>query len=288
MSWRTVVVRENAKLDLSLGHMVIRQAKTTRINLNEVATVIIESTAVSITASLINELVKQKIKVVFSDEKRNPCCELIPHHGSYDSSLKIKMQIAWTDTAKEQVWTDIVREKIRNQMLHLKELDNPRAELLEKYLGEILPGDSSNREGHAAKVYFNALFGLDFTRNTPSDINSALNYGYSLLSSAFSREICNAGYLTQLGVFHDNLYNHFNLSSDFMEPFRPIIDREVVKMKPQKFDKEEKTQLLKLLNLEVTIDGRRQYLMNAIKIYCKSVIAVLNGEEGASIKFYTL
>jgi CRISP-associated protein Cas1 len=288
MSWRTVIIREPAKLDLSLGQMVVRQEKTTRINLDEMAMLILENTAVSITACLLSELTERKIKVILCDSKRNPQAEIIPYYGSHDSSAKIKMQIGWSDIAKEQVWTEIVREKIRNQMLHLSALKNTQAELLRQYLDELLPGDSSNREGHSAKVYFNALFGMDFTRNRDIPINAALNYGYSLLLSSFSREISAAGYLTQLGIFHDNMFNHFNLASDLMEPFRPIVDREVVKMSPEKLENEEKTRLVNLLNTEVTIAGRRQYLQNAIRIYCKSVFDVLNGEEGASIRFYEL
>ena len=93
------------------------------------------------------------------------------------------------------------------------------AELLQGYLEEITYGDATNREGHAAKVYFNALFGKDFTRTDDLLINTALNYGYSILLSAFNREIVLNGYLTQLGLFHDNMFNRFNLASDLMEPF---------------------------------------------------------------------
>ncbi len=288
MSWRVVIIREPAKLDLKLGQMVVRGEKTTRINLNEMAMLFVESTAVSLTACLLSELTERKVKVVFCDAKRNPQAELMPYYGSHDSSAKIRTQIGWSPLIKEQVWTEIIREKIRNQMLFLTELENQQAELLGQYLDQLLPGDSTNREGLAAKVYFNALFGLDFTRSRDMPCNAALNYGYSILLSAFNREICLAGYLTQLGMFHDNMFNPFNLTSDLMEPFRPIVDREVVKMAPTKLESEEKTRLINLLNTEVTINGRRQYLLNAIRIYCKSVFDVMNDEEGAKIQFYEL
>ncbi len=71
--------------------------------------------------------------------------------------------------------------------------------------------DSTKREGHAAKVYFNALFGMDFTRADDNPINAALNYGYSMILSAINREITAAGYLTQIGIFHQNTFNPFNL-----------------------------------------------------------------------------
>ena len=54
-------------------------------------------------------------------------------------------------------------------------------------------------------------------------LNGCLNYGYSVLLSAFNREIVASGLLTQLGVWHDNEFNQFNFSCDLMEPLRPAI-----------------------------------------------------------------
>jgi len=64
--------------------------------------------------------------------------------------------------------------------------------------------DATNREGHAAKVYFNALFGLNFTRTSDNFVNAALNYGYSIILLTFTREIVANGYITQLGLYHQN------------------------------------------------------------------------------------
>ena len=142
------------------------------------------------------------------------------------------------------------------------------------------------REGHAAKVYFNALFGMDFSRSADNDINAALNYGYSLILSVFNREVVSNGFLTQLGMFHDNMFNPFNLSSDLMEPFRTVIDEKVISMSVESFGHEEKMSIVDLLNKEVYIDGKQNTLNNAIKIYCKSVFAALSERDVAEIKFY--
>ena len=160
--------------------------------------------------------------------------------------------------------------------------------VLQSYLNEICWKDETNREGHAAKVYFNALFGLDFTRTEDNLINAALNYGYSIILSSFTREIVANGYITQLGLFHDNMFNQFNLASDLMEPFRVLIDREVIQMQRKEFTHEEKIQLVNVLNNEVMIDGKTQYVNNAIKIYCKSVFDALNENDSALIRFYGL
>ena len=288
MSWRTIVITKRAKLDLQLGFMVVRGEDTTKVALNEIAVVLIESTAVSLTTSLLAELTKRKVKVIFCDEKRNPSSELVSYYGSHDTSNKIRKQIAWRQNTKEAVWTEIVSEKIRKQKELLELLGKEEAELLSSYLQQIAWNDETNREGHAAKVYFNALFGLDFTRTEDNLINAALNYGYSIILSSFTREIVANGYMTQLGLFHDNMFNQFNLASDLMEPFRPLVDKCVLGMKLEQFEHEEKMWLVDILNQEVQIDGKIQYVSNAIKIYCKSVFDALNEDDSALVRFYKI
>jgi len=287
MSWRTVVISTTSKLDYRLGYLVVRAEETTKIHLSEVSMVIIESTAVSLTAALLAELTKRKVKVVFCDEKRNPSSELIPYYGSHDTSAKVRTQIAWSADIKTAVWTEIVGEKIRKQAEHLAYHGMPESEKLFQYITEIEFGDASNREGHAAKVYFNALFGMDFSRSSENSVNAALNYGYSIILSCFTREVVANGYITQLGLFHDNMFNQFNLASDLMEPFRPIVDRVVWDIWPEKFETEEKRKLLELLEKQVQINGRSELVGNAIKVYCKSVFDALNENDCSRIRFYS-
>ena len=286
MTWRTIVISKRAKLDYQLGYMVVRNEEVTKIHLGEISTVLIESTAVSITTSLLAELTQKKIKVIFCDEKRNPSSELIGYYGSHDTSNKVRKQIQWNSNIKDAVWTEIVTEKIRKQKELLEYLGKEESGVLQSYVDEICWKDETNREGHAAKVYFNALFGLSFTRTEDSLVNAALNYGYSIILSAFTREIVAGGYITQLGLFHDNMFNQFNFASDLMEPFRILGDREVVNMSMTEFAQDEKMRLVNILNQEVMIDGRKQYVNNAIKIYCKSVFDALNENDSALIRFY--
>ena len=288
MSWRTIVISKRAKLDLQLGYMVVRSEEVTKIVLSEISTILIESTAVSLTTGLLAELSKRKIKVIFCDEKRNPSSELVSYYGSHDTSNKVRKQIAWKQKTKEAVWTEIVTEKIRKQKEILEISGKEESEILSSYIKEITWNDGTNREGHAAKVYFNALFGLDFTRTEDNYINAGLNYGYSIILSAFTREIVANGYITQLGLFHDNMFNQFNLASDLMEPFRVLIDQKVLRMKLMDFEHEEKMQLVNVLNQEVLIDGKKQYVNNAIKIYCKSVFDALNDDDSSLMRFYRI
>ena len=288
MSWRTVVIASRCKLDYKMGFMVIRAEETKKIFLDEIAVLLIENPAVSLTGCLLEALVEKKIRVVFCDAKRTPNAELVPYYNSYDCSRKIKAQINWSDDFKGAVWSDIVAEKIRKQADFLADLGKAdEASLLRSYLSQIELCDVTNREGHAAKVYFNALFGMDFTRSEENLTNAALNYGYSIILSAFNREIVAQGYLTQLGIFHDNMFNHFNLSCDLMEPFRVLVDRKVVALKPVDFTGEEKHLLLDILNDTVVINKTRQTVLNAVKYYCRSVFDALNESDLSLIQFYS-
>ncbi len=280
MSWRTVVISSRCKLDLKMGYMVIRGEAVRRVFLDEIAIVMIENPAVSMTGCLLSELMERKIKVIFCDSKRLPQAELTPYYGCHDTSRKIRTQITWTAPIKGAVWGRIVALKIQKQAEFLLETGHTQEhDLLERYIGQLEFQDASNREGHAAKVYFNGIFGMDFTRSEDSPINAALNYGYAILLSAFAREIAANGYLTQMGLHHENVFNRFNLASDLMEPFRILVDRTVYAAQPAQLDKSTKRMLLDLLNGYVFLGKEKQTVLNAIGTYTRSVFEALNTEN---------
>lgn len=288
MSWRTVVVSSRCKLDLKMGYMVVRGEELRRIYLDEIALLLIENPAVSMTGLLLSALMERKIKVIFCDGKHLPQAELVPYYGCHDTSRKINRQIAWDEAIKGAVWGEVIAEKIRGQAEFLRELGCVReSDLLTAYVGQLEFQDVTNREGHAAKVYFNAVFGKEFTRDAENPLNAALNYGYAVLLAAFNREIVSNGYLTQLGLHHGNVFNRFNLSSDLMEPFRVLVDREVYAAQPQELDRDTKRRLYDLMNRTVCIDRSRQTVLNAISIYVKSVLEALNEADPARIQHWS-
>lgn len=287
MTWRIVEIASNCKLELKLNYMVIRGTEVKKVHISEIAVLIIENTNISMTAALLCELTKKKIKIIFCDEKRNPYGELIPYYGSHDSVDKLRRQIKWNLNETSKQWTEIVRDKITKQRdLLARHGYNDSARMLTVYISEIKLKDATNREGHAAKVYFNTLFGKDFSRNADNSINSCLNYGYSILLSAFNREISINGFSTQLGIFHDNMFNPFNLASDLMEPFRPLVDECVLNLDSDKFTSEEKQKLVDVLNKKVSIGGKTNYLLNAIKIYTKSFFDSVESNDVSKMMFY--
>lgn len=163
MGWRIVVVTHRAKLSYSLGYMVIRGMETHKVFMDEIETVMIDSTAVSLTAAWLHECMKRKIKVIFCDEKRNPEGELLSYAGTVDASCCLRTQIHWNLADKRSVWQSIVMDKIHKQADVLGNHGKQReSELLKTYETQVEPGDDTNREGFAAKVYFGALWGNTF------------------------------------------------------------------------------------------------------------------------------
>ena len=286
MGWRTIVVNKNCKLSYKNDYLIIRSEELKMIHLSEINLIIIENGRVSITSYLINELANKKIKLIICDEKYNPSCEMVPYYGSFNTSKKITNQIKWKQGKKDKAWQQLIKYKIYNQAMLLKNLNIEGYQKLLEYIEQVEIADKTNREGHAAKVYFNLLYGMDFFRSEPNNINICLDYGYSILLSVLNREIVSKGYITPIGINHKNEFNQFNLSCDLMEIFRPLVDEIVYNNRELAFDKEYKYKLIDVCNREVYIQGKSQYLTNAIQIFINNVFDFLEKEEERKILNY--
>ena len=286
MGWRTVIVNKNCKLSYKNDYLIIRSEELQMIHLSEINTIIVETGMVSIASYLINEIAKQKIKLIFCDEKHNPSCEIMPYYGSFNTSKKILNQVNWNKEKKEKAWQQIVKYKIHNQAMLLKKVNISWHEKLIEYEEQVEPADKTNREGHAAKVYFNLLFGIDFCRGKVDNTNIALDYGYSILLSMLNKEIVSKGYITPLGLNHKSEFNQFNLTCDLMEIYRPLIDEIVYKNREFAFDKTYKYKLIDVSNQKVKIENKEQYLSNAVPIFITSVFDFLEDKEESKILNY--
>lgn len=273
MSFRTIVISKQAKLSYKNKYLVVKNEDGEKyVHFSEIDSIVVDSISVSVTSYLLKELCDNKINIVFCDEKHNPFGEITAFYSSHNSSKKIIQQSNWSEIAKDNLWEKIVKNKITNQALMLNNIRSDKYELLLSYVSEIIPGDKTNREGHAAKVYFNELFGKTFVRNSLDPINAALNYGYGIILSTFNKEIVSLGYLTQLGIHHKNEFNPFNLTCDLMEPFRIVIDKFVFYNQNREFNSEYKMDIISLLNNKFKYDNKEYTLKDIIKMYVKNVI----------------
>jgi len=280
MGFRTVVVNKHSKLSYKNNHLIYKsESDIQAIHISEIDMLMMETTDIAITTMLISKLVDHGINVIFCDSKRTPTAGLIPYYGRHDSSLSIAKQIAWDGDAKELLAYNILQQKIHNQSAFLEMVGfNEKAKAISRLLDELALTDPSNREGHAARIFFNTLYGNDFSRDDTNDINASLDYGYTLLMSMFAREIVKCGCLTQLGINHHNQFNQFNLASDLMEPFRIVVDHTVYKNKEKSFSST-KGELLNIFAKSYTYNNSEMFLNNIAGHYVRKCIDFLDGEE---------
>ena len=285
MGWRTIVVNQHSKLSYKNNHLIYKDSsRAEMIHLSEIDILLLETTDIVLSTMLIKRLSDENILVIFCDNKRLPVAQLIPYYGKHDSSLQFSKQIEWTEQVKGVVWTEIISQKIFNQAVLLYEAGlDKKSKSLTRLYEELQIFDPTNREGHAARIYFNALFGNNFNREKSNDINAGLDYGYSLLLSMFAREIVATGCVTQLGLKHSNQFNPFNFASDIMEPFRPIIDRIVYENRDCEFNNI-KSKLFRIFIDNYEYSGKEMFLSNIISDYTKKIVKALNNEgEGVPV-----
>ena len=279
MGWRTVVVNTHSKLSYKNNHLIFKDAtRTEMIHLSEVDILLLETTDIVLSTMLIKRLVDENILVIFCDDKRIPTAHLMPYYARHDSSLQLSRQIDWEETVKAEVWTHIISQKILNQSIYLSAcgfIEKSQSVMNLYHSLELF--DPSNREGHSARIYFNTLFGKDFNRELDNDINASLDYGYTLLLSMFAREVVLSGCMTQFGLKHANQFNQFNLASDIMEPFRPIIDQIVYENRNHSFVKI-KRELFSIFSDTFQYNNKEMYLTNIVSDYTKKVIKALNNK----------
>lgn len=285
MAFRNVIISNRCKLEYSLNYLICRKGnEDVKILLDEIKLLVINSTQVAITSSLICKLSEKKIKIIFCNEYHNPECEMVPYQNNFYSYRKIKEQIEFVKSNNGMLWMYIIKEKINNQASNLLLMNKKEQyDMLMNYQNDVLVGDTSNREGHSAKVYFNALFGKDFSRDQDNFINKYLNYGYAIIASTISREIKSLGYLTELGIHHIGESNSFNLSYDLIEPLRALVDSYVIKNKVNEDNYKE--EFVNMLSIEVKYNGQTVILDNAIHMYINDMMNYLKTGELDYIRF---
>ena len=230
MAKQTLVFESAKELSLNEGMMVITDRQTGEMvlrPLEDIQMIMVDHHSVRITMPLMIKLVKNNVGIVICDEKHMPVSMMMDLESNTLQSKRFQYQLSATVPTKKQLWKQIVEAKIRNQSLLLEKLEIGRS-LLAQYYNNVKSGDSTNREGMAAKTYWKLLMGKGFIRDRYGDApNPMLNYGYTLLRSVVARSLMNAGLLPTVGIFHRNCYNAFPLADDMMEPYRPYVDQKV-------------------------------------------------------------
>ena len=284
MSHRIIYIEKSKELKLYLDNLkVLVDDVDITIPLSDIQILILDNYQSSLTVPLINQLSNNNVCTIICGIDHLPKSYILPMNGHFSQSGNIEKQIQWTSENKMKVHQKIVKAKIYNQ-IEILEKNNKDREVINKlkqFMNEVIPGDKTNREGLAAKMYFREMFGDDFTRFDSDIVNAGLNYGYSIFRSLITSIIAAKGYLPNIGIFHRGKQNMFNLSDDVIEVFRPIVDDYVLNnmMDDILFKQEHKEELIQLTSKKISIDGRKQTVANAIYIYFESILRELEYNE---------
>lgn len=282
MGWKTIIVGSECVVSVSLNRMKISVGEEYQtIPLADIDTVIFSHNKLVITIPLIAELISNNINIIICDKKNDPIGTFNAFNGHSLAFKQLNKQINWKLTRKKKLWKYIVEEKIQSEIDAIRHLikESSSIELLTSYKNSVCTDDQTNREGVAARVYFQTLFGKDFSRDVDDAINHALNYGYKILASYISKCIVARGLLTQLGIHHIGEGNPFNLTYDFIEPFRVIIDIWVKSHIKEIFTTADKMDIIDLLNIKVNINKKWIRLNDGIEDIVDDYIAFMNEER---------
>lgn len=290
MGWKTVIIGSEAKVSLSLNKLKITIGNEFQnVPLGDIDTVIFSHNRVIITIPLLSALVENNINIIICDEKNDPIGIFQPFNGHSLVFKRLNAQINWKLTRKKKLWKRIIELKIQSEIdaLILEKRQVKVIEQLKMYRESVYTDDQTNREAASARMYFTEMFGDDFTRDIPNIQNYALNYGYKILASYISRCIASRGLITQLGIHHIGESNPFNLTYDFIEPLRAIIDLWVIESITDTFNAPLKQELIGILNYRVYVKDKWMRLNDAIEDIVDSYIAYLD-ERSNEVLFIDL
>ena len=231
---RSLVFSSPANLSLKDRQIVIslKESPEDKITapIEDIGVVIIDNPAVSITIPLLNDLADNNVIVIICNSKGVPSSTLLSFGTNHYQGEILQSQIDITEPLKKGLWKQIVESKIKNQAALLNKLGK-RGDKLKPYYNNVKSGDVDNREGIAARIYFQELFGKGFVRERSQEgINALLNYGYTILRAATARAVVGSGLFQGIGLHHHNRSNSFPLVDDLIEPYRPFVDEMVYQL----------------------------------------------------------
>lgn len=282
---RTLVFSSPMHLSLRNAQLVVSTKEASNeqrtVPIEDIGLVMIENQMVTVTMPLLNALVDAGVAVILCDAKGMPHAMLQNMDGNNLQGECLRNQISMGEVTRKQLWKQIVEAKIKNQSALLQKIHG-KGDILKPYYTNVKSGDTDNREGIAARIYFSELFGEDFIRdrNQPG-INALLNYGYSVLRAATARALISSGLTPSLGIFHHNRSNAFPLADDLMEAFRPFVDETVCHLCEQgilEVNKDAKYELISVLSSDTYYPKVTRPLQIGLSITMASLAKCFSGE----------
>ncbi|MFV0480207.1 MAG: type II CRISPR-associated endonuclease Cas1 [Anaerorhabdus sp.] len=280
MGWKTIYIDEHCNVSLSMSSLKVKlDDDYISVPLQDIQTVVFAHDKMTITLPIINALIENNVGIIVTNKSKDPSGIFLPFNNHSVVFKQLKQQLEWKKTRKKKLWKLIIQDKIASEieLMKLFDCDDSDIRVMDMYNKNVENGDASNREGIAARLYFQKIFGEDFIRHQDDVYNFALDYGYKIVASIISRYIASRGYLVQYGINHIGESNPFNLTYDFIEVFRIFVDYLVLtKIEPANlFSMEDRINLVDIGNYMVRVNNKKYRLSHAIEMVIDSYFSFL-------------
>lgn len=260
-------------------------AEPVSIPLADLAVIVLSHRAVTCSLAALSGIMRHGGSVVVCDETFLPCGLMLPLGINGEQTRRVLAQASASRPLHKRLWKQIVRIKILAQAAVLMEHHSISAGL-EELARQVRSGDPENMEGQAAQRYWPLLFPETLFRRRfdADDQNRLLNYGYAVLRSAVGRAVCAAGLHPSLGIHHHGRTNSWCLVDDLMEPYRPMVDSEVVRIVGEwgpdaPLDRSIKQRLIGVLHQRLEHDGESRTCLDWISRSAVSLAGVYLGRR---------
>ncbi|WKY48036.1 type II CRISPR-associated endonuclease Cas1 [Eubacteriaceae bacterium ES3] len=283
--YRTLIINTGEKLTVKNNWLIVVENEIeNKIPLTDIYSIVIDNPRTTLSVAALNAITNAGAHILFCDGSHLPVSHTFPMNSSYAPFGKLKMQIDMTEFFKGLLWKTIIQGKIENQakVMSLCNVHEEHIQRMQRFKEEVDYDDVTNREGIAAKWFFNRMYGAGFVRDYDSAINAALNYGYTIIRSSVAKTLSVFGFNCALGIHHINRHNGFNLADDLMEPLRPLVDLWVDQNQDNlatELTKENRRDLINLVNHTVLIGNRKYHLRYALNEYISSLTSAIAEEK---------
>jgi CRISPR-associated endonuclease cas1, NMENI subtype len=285
MAFRIILIENEINAKIKLDNLVLNTPEgEIWIPVSDISVIVLDNLRITLSTRFLCTLAQNNVSLVLCDEKHLPIGMFCSYDNHSRAFKHLEFQIKTNGEFYDRLWKDIIVRKILNQAEVIKKVGK-REEIydaIKKMAYETRNGDKTNREAHAAKIYFNELMDTTFSRgNDELLLNSGLDYGYTIIRSYIARICVGYGLNSQLGIHHRNEYNRFNLVDDLMEPIRPMLDYFAYFLLEgeEYFTAEHRKKLINFLNHKIIYRNKKMYIANVIEEYVSQYAALLSGNR---------
>lgn len=226
-----------------------------------------------ITSGIIKEAQRHGISLFFLKNNFDKYATIQAQaEGNYLLRMK---QYALSEAEEMRMAKNIVSNKISNQIALLRQKDKSVSEI--QNLLEKIPSAQDSKEllgieGNATRIYFRNYFDdIDWCRRMPRvkpDIpNFLMDMGYTYLFNLANALLGLYGFDTYKGIYHKLFFQRRSLACDIIEPFRCIIDKQILKSYNLKQINEKDFRVIKN---QYTLDFKKSQKYN--RIFSESIM----------------